>query len=345
MSYTVAVIDNKLIWENFVRNHPFGHFLQGWNWGEFKSPDWRPIRLGLYNEDQLVATAQILTRNFFSRKLFYIPRGPVVDPKNKKVFAAIFAGIKNKAREESAFAIYLEPNFTEAEAKGLLTKDFLAAAPTQPADTSIIDLTIPKEQILDQMSSKTRQYIRKATREGVTFWEDREGKNIKEFIKVIESIRGRSKILLHPTSYYQRFWELFKGEGGARLFFVSLKNVIEGGYLVVGYGQTAYELYGGTKELQSATKARYLLKSGSIETFKESGYKLYDQMGIAPTGDTKHHYSGVTIFKERFGGHRVTYVGSFHFVLSNPWHLLWQVSLRVRPSLIKVGRTLRKWQA
>src|SRR5258708_2577424 len=50
-------------WDQFVTNHPHGHFLQSWGWGELKaSAGWHPLRLALLDGTQIVAAAHILCR-------------------------------------------------------------------------------------------------------------------------------------------------------------------------------------------------------------------------------------------------------------------------------------------
>src|SRR6266568_3604558 len=52
-------------WDQFVNEHPRGHFLQSWGWGELKANGgWYPLRLALMDEQQqqIVAAAQVLCR-------------------------------------------------------------------------------------------------------------------------------------------------------------------------------------------------------------------------------------------------------------------------------------------
>ena len=74
-------------WDQFVNEHPRGHFLQSWGWGELKANGgWYPLRLALMDEQrqQIVAAAQVLCRTpahlpLWTGHLAYIPKGPVID--------------------------------------------------------------------------------------------------------------------------------------------------------------------------------------------------------------------------------------------------------------------------
>src|SRR5215467_11528807 len=74
-------------WDHFVNNHPNGHLLQSWGWGELKaSVGWHPLRFALWDtqRQQMVAVAQVLRRGIkhiplWAGHLAYIPKGPVLD--------------------------------------------------------------------------------------------------------------------------------------------------------------------------------------------------------------------------------------------------------------------------
>src|SRR5438105_3150221 len=74
-------------WDAFVNEHPHGHLLQSWGWGELKADaNWNPLRLALWDEQagKMVAAAQVLQKTMAHiparlGHLAYIPKGPVLD--------------------------------------------------------------------------------------------------------------------------------------------------------------------------------------------------------------------------------------------------------------------------
>ena len=51
-------LSQQAAWDAFVNEHPQGHLLQSWDWGELKtSANWQPLRLALWDEGagQMVA--------------------------------------------------------------------------------------------------------------------------------------------------------------------------------------------------------------------------------------------------------------------------------------------------
>ncbi len=85
-------------WDHFITEHPQGHLLQSWSWGELKaSAGWSPLRLALWDEHQhqIVAAAQVLRRTgpylpLKAGHLAYIPKGPVIDWAQSALCEAFF---------------------------------------------------------------------------------------------------------------------------------------------------------------------------------------------------------------------------------------------------------------
>src|SRR6266567_4153388 len=67
MHYQLQAVpaEQRDLWDRFVSEHPQGHLLQSWHWGELKSgAGWSPLRLALWDTEQqgIVAGAQVLRR-------------------------------------------------------------------------------------------------------------------------------------------------------------------------------------------------------------------------------------------------------------------------------------------
>ncbi len=67
--YTSRIIDikEKERYNNFVKKHPKGHFLQLWEWGQVKlGMGWEPLPLILEEDGEIRAAMLILKRAFVS---------------------------------------------------------------------------------------------------------------------------------------------------------------------------------------------------------------------------------------------------------------------------------------
>ena len=53
---------DHVLWNEFVGQSPEGDVLQAWEWGLVKSPDWIPLRFGVFRDGALVAGVALLRR-------------------------------------------------------------------------------------------------------------------------------------------------------------------------------------------------------------------------------------------------------------------------------------------
>src|SRR2546428_137790 len=101
-------------WDQFVSQHPQGHFLQSWGWEELKAKGgWYPLRLALWDEQQIVAAAQVLCRAadhlpMWTGHLAYIPRGPVIDWSQPVLCQTFFSQLNVYLRKRGALALRME---------------------------------------------------------------------------------------------------------------------------------------------------------------------------------------------------------------------------------------------
>lgn len=108
-------ITDKKIYNDFVKNHPYGNALQSWEWGELKENfGWQAERFGLFENDKIIGAAQCLIKKLpLGFKILYIPRGPVLDFENKNDWEYFLEEIKKIAKEKKADLIRIEPEITE----------------------------------------------------------------------------------------------------------------------------------------------------------------------------------------------------------------------------------------
>ena len=78
---------NEKEFNQFVSNHPNGHFLKSVEWGKVsKINGWIPFYVGLKSNNKLIATALLLKKSLpFGFSYFYIPRGYTMDYNNFEV--------------------------------------------------------------------------------------------------------------------------------------------------------------------------------------------------------------------------------------------------------------------
>lgn len=308
--------DELAEFDQWVTAQPGGSFLQSSSWAAVKSLNgWSAKTVVLYQGDKIAAGAQIFVRKLpFGQKLCYLPHGPVWDPQAKGSLKGILSSLQDYTE---GIAVRAEPYeiFSDEVAKTFRDCGFTEEVSSmQPAHTIIIDLSQSESELLAGMRQTTRRYIRQAERLGLRVWEDKSGEKIDEFYEILVGLGRRIGFGVHNERYYREIKSRFGDQ--ARLFFVARGEQLLGSYFLVTQGQKCWELYGGVTDAGQELKAGYLLKWHCLLAMKSSGVSRYDQWGVAPEGDPKHHLAGVTYFKEGFGGQRMRMLGSYDLIRS-----------------------------
>lgn len=311
------------------------HPLQSYAWGELKKPAWSPIRLGVCNGDEAISLLTILTRRIplLGKKFGYIPRGIAVkDGKNLeevvklivdygKTFNLSHLMVDSDLRMELKMKTDL-PDSQAGELKivgaACVKVGFkVSGLQIQPNRTVVLDLSKSEEELLADMRSKHRQYIRKAQKNGVEIRQGSED-DLDAFCKIIEDIAKERGYVLHSREYYKKVWELFSEQGTAKLFIAEKSNEVVGSYLIIFSEVNAYEMYGGCNQEGNQLLANYLMKWESIKYCKHAGKKFYDQWGA------EFKYPGLVQFKEGFGGEVVEFPPQYTFVYDKLGYTLYK---------------------
>lgn len=303
------------------------HPLQTNAWAEVKSPSWESIRLGFFEGENVIACALVLLRKLpvIKKQFAYIPRGISIreGTERSEVFKSMKKFLNNKAFilfDSEVFQVDEENLKRSLQSVGFVTGD----RQEQPIRTVVLDLTKSEDELMSDMRSKHRQYIRKAGRNGVKVTEGKEEK-IEDLVEIMSGIKERKGYNLHSMDYYRSVWEEFSKDDLAKLFVARMDDEIVGVYMIIFSKDGAYEMYGGSNLKGKDSLATYALKWKCIKYAKSIGKKYYDQWGA------EFAHPGLVQFKEGFGGKVVEYPSQFIKINNYPAYLFY-----------KIGRTFRK---
>lgn len=331
MSLTVTTCQNRDEWDALV-DSAGGHPLQLWGWGELKSRyEWSADRLVVRDGDAVVGSAQVLLRSLPApfRSLAYIPRGPQAAPEHRgAVLAAIAAHLKQTRKP---VGLTIEPDWAEAfspvakdgaeeqVAAGLQApatgwlKDVADAGFKRSENTGliprtlIVDLTRDEDTIMKELSSTTRQNVRKSFRaENVRFGEVTEEADLLKILEINRETARRAEFAVHDDDYHRGIRDLMgpqsqllaAWEGDEPVAFV---------WLVVS-GSTAFELYGGVNPRGMKLRLNYGLKFHAMTHVKAQGATRYDFNGLLN--------DGISDFKRQFAKHEDLLIGTWDKPLS-----------------------------
>lgn len=224
-------------YDNFVSGHSEGSMFQMSGWSTVKR-EWKCLRIVGESDGNIVCAVQILVRTFpFGKKLFYIPRGPLIaDEKYAKDF---ISHIKKTAKEQGAFCVKFDPNqvYRKLDAKGNVIEqqsflldyylsfdknivhkgfDTPMSAYAQPRFNAVARVSDDMEE---RYTSSAKRNIKIAVKKNVmvdVFSKEK----LDSFAYLMELTEARKGISLRNREYFQRFFDAF--EDRTVLFMASI---------------------------------------------------------------------------------------------------------------------------
>jgi peptidoglycan pentaglycine glycine transferase (the first glycine) len=346
LSTDTQTIVTRRTWDTYVANHPSGHLLQSWAWGELKARfGWRVVRLALVEDGKILSGAQVLFRPvspLFS--LAYVPKGPLVDWIDDVQVNTLLAGLRRLCHSQQSVFLKIEPNASDdAVLRDTISqKDCVVSQFTvQPPRTIVVDVTPAEEAILAAMKQKTRYNIRVALRKGVTV-RTGIGDDLPTFFRLMQTTGQRDHFGVHGLDYFRTMFELFAPERAA-LLLAEVQEEPVAGLMVLAHPPTAYYLFGASSNSHREKMPSYLLQWEAMRWARSKSCQTYDLWGI-PDADEEtleakfvaHSQDpsglwGVYRFKRGFGGRVTRAIGAFDFVYSRPLYWIYQQWMAHRP--------------
>lgn len=254
MNYQFKTNVKEKEYQSFIKNNSAVSFMQEYPWGDIKV-DWEHLHCGLYQDNKLVAVCLILIRTFpLGIKLFYIPRGYVIDFENKELVDVFTKEIKKLAKQYHAYSVKIDPNFCikEYSSKELDSTDkfkvptiyskhyqlknqnlLKAGFHHHKLTTKIDDSQQPRfnmsvalvgdsfeplddAQIKTSFKKRIREYLGNYhDKRGVFFEHTNDVNRIDEFMDIINKTEARQNIILRNKDYFIHIMKKFD----AYLFF------------------------------------------------------------------------------------------------------------------------------
>ena len=216
-------------YDDFVKEHPMVNLLQSSAWEKVKS-DWNHEKLGVYEGKTLLAVASILIKSLpLGYKMFYIPRGPILDYRDTELLKFVLQSIKSYARSKRAVFVTFDPSICLSQhlvnqdktefPENLAIIDSLQqmgvrwSGKTEEMGDTIqprIQAKIYKENFEeDKLSKSTKQAIRTAQNKGVEIQFG--GTELLEpFSFLMKKTEKRKEIHLRNEVYYKKLLDNFK---------------------------------------------------------------------------------------------------------------------------------------
>ena len=239
---------NKKEFKKFADKHHQITFHQTEEWANLKSANgWKAHYIGLKDETKIVAAALLLSKKipFTKKKMFYSPRGFLIDYNDYNLLKTFTEKIKEYAKKEKAIFIKIDPyleyiehdnegnivenGFSNIEAvenlKKLGYKHYgfnLMQDTLQPRWMHIINTENKSiDDIMKDMESKTRQILRKNEKCGITTREITKSE-LPIFKDIMQHTSDRREFVDRPLSYYEQMWDSLHDSGILRILIAEI---------------------------------------------------------------------------------------------------------------------------
>lgn len=250
----------KKEFKTFADKNPEITFHQTEEWANLKKVNnWDAHYIGLEDDNKkIIAGALLLSKTLpiIKKKMFYSPRGFLIDYNDKDLLKKFTEEIKKYAKKENAIFIKIDPFFEYQEhdnngdivkngynnkdavenLKSLGYKFFgfnLMQDTLQPRWMHVIetkDRTL--DDVMKDMESKTRQILRKNEKCGITTREITRDE-LPIFKDIMKHTSDRREFVDRPLSYYEAMWDALHDSGILKILIAEIdfnkyeKNTLE----------------------------------------------------------------------------------------------------------------------
>ena len=241
--YTFKTNIDENEYNDFIKKYKYMNFMQEKSWANVKD-NFNNILCGVYDDKKLVAACSILIRRIAKGfTMFYIPRGYLIDFKNKELLEFMTDNIKQLAKTYKAYVVKIDPNFCVSEKlfknqekefhiysskfnkkhNNLLNLGYKHTGfvkdihqNIQPRYQMAVPLInennefITYEELLKTFKSKFRYYLGEYhTKRGVYFTCSHDKKDIKEFVELLKCTEKNKNIHLRNEEYFNKIIDSF----------------------------------------------------------------------------------------------------------------------------------------
>lgn len=239
---------SKTKFKNFADKSPYITFHQTKEWAALKSTNgWHDYYVALEEDGNILGAALILSKNIplINHKIFYSPRGFLIDYNNFTLVEMFTKEIKKFAKDKKAIFIKIDPYVSYKQRdndgnivqggtdnskiidnlKNLGYKHFgfnLMQETLQPRWMHVIDTKDKNlDDVLKDMESKTRQILRKNERCGIKIREI-ERDELPLFKEIMQKTSDRRAFVDRPLTYYENMWDTLHKDGILKILVASI---------------------------------------------------------------------------------------------------------------------------
>lgn len=307
-------------WQEILKRFPEANFLQSVNYGKMNE------MLGckvLIEDFAGKGWALMIVRDAKRGRYLEIPCGPLIDWGDVTTRKEVLRRVAEIGRAEKCVFVRLRPqlkmsseNLAALEGLGLKKSPMHLAA----EHTVMMDLQPTEAEILAGMRRQTRYEVRRAEKQGIKVTTGRSETDYQEFHAVQVETAKRQGFVPPSIKALMAIRESFGDDATVYRATTAEGTAIAYGLIIRGGKEGDYYEAAST-ELNRKLPGAYALLWQVAKDLKAAGYERLNLWGIAPAGQPKHRYAGVTTFKTGFSSNVTEFVPAHDLILSKIGYL------------------------
>ena len=239
---------SKEEFKKFADKHEQITFHQTEEWANLKKVNnWDSYYVGLKDNDKVIAGAMLLAKTLpiIKKKMFYSPRGFLIDYNNKQILKEFTNQLKDYIKKEKGIFVKIDPyvEYQEHDNNGEIIKGgynnkeavknlqdlgykffgFNTMQDTlQPRWMHVIEINgRSEEDVQKDMESKTRQILRKNEKSCIKTREITRDE-LPVFKEIMEHTGDRRDFVDRPLSYYEAMWDNLYDSGILKILLADI---------------------------------------------------------------------------------------------------------------------------
>ncbi|MFF2348126.1 lipid II:glycine glycyltransferase FemX [Pseudarthrobacter sp. NPDC058119] len=327
---TAEEIEN---WDKHVTANPNGgNMLQSAAYASVKNGSGWKVRFLVLEGGGNSSYNLVLEKSFpVLGRLWYLIKGPDLAGASDLGPALEACARLVRSRKLNVFTIKVEPDIIDSDdARRELAAANLTKAPNIQSNdsTALLDISGTEEEVFKAVSSRARNAIRRAEREGCQVVRQEHGPETYRALYdlMANTVSAKGSMPLRSYDYYAQFWDEFCGRGQGNFFFTYEDGKPSVGAFVINYGAKATYKDGGSTQNRKQYGDSHLVQWTAIKRMQELGCTEYDFCGTPPASrikDKSHNLYGMGMFKTSFTKTVTDFVGCHDYVLSPLRQRLW----------------------
>ena len=223
---------SKKEFDNYALNHPFGSFQQTSFWGRFMEGDkFHAYYVGCFIKEKIVGASLLLSCEIRKKiRVFYAPRGFLIDYKNEELLKEFTEKVKKFIIEKHGIFLKIDPYILVRDRdsegniiEGGVYNDFVKINLEHAGFVKTTDKIQPKwlsrinlkdkniEDVFNGFSPKARQIVRRNERLGFKV-RDLDFKDVDKFITIINEESKKYNTISPTIAFFQDLKQAFDGD-------------------------------------------------------------------------------------------------------------------------------------